>query len=154
MIKKSKYCGAKLKDHVYQGPQCVENTSLEILQEFKESKNTRFSCGLSYWGFLFWVPLVFCPKAKHAKVTANHGLWSLIVTFMAFAMVRVVRWIGSLLALGPLGFITNPLNVLSTMLFLFLMMYLVMMCWKNAMTVCHGDTPQPMLFFDYKAIIK
>lgn len=151
-MKYCKFCGAKMDDNVKRCLSCGEATTACVCQTGKRLART--SCALAYFGTLFWLPLVFCPRDKNARYCANQGLWSLLTAVLAFFAVRTTKMLCAFLAAGPLSFLANPLTVCSTMLFLFLMLYLVVMCWKNAMAVRKGNAPQPMLFFNSCAIIR
>ena len=144
------YCGAKIKADAARCPVCKET----IRSAQQANPLAKISCALAYFGTLFWMPLVFCPNDRNAKSCANQGLWSLLTAFFAFFFMRIVKTIGLLLIKTPLSFLVNPLLAFSTMLFLFLMLYLVVMSLKNAMAVRNGSTPQPMLFFNSRPIIR
>lgn len=151
-MKYCKICGMKLENNAKRCPSCGEVMTPHTCQS--NSRFTRTSCALAYFGTLFWIPLVFCPKDKNAKCCANQGLWSLLTSIFAFSAARIIKMLCTFLTASPFSFLANPLTVCSTMLFLFLMLYLVTMCWKNAMAVRKGKTPRPMLFFNSCAIIR
>lgn len=151
-MKYCRFCGAKMENDAEKCPSCGEVMTAHTSQT--SNRLARASCALAYFGTLFWMPLVFCPKDRNAKYCANQGLWSLLTAVFAFFAVRVIKLLCAFLAASPLSFLANPLTACSTMLFLFLMLYLAAMCWKNAMAVRKGRTPQPMLFFNSCAIIR
>lgn len=151
-MKYCRFCGTKMKDDTCCCPCCGEAATIDTVEDNR--KISRVTCSLAYLGTLFWIPLIFSPKSKNAKICANQGLWSLIGAILAFVFIRITKMLCRFLILTPLSFLANPITVLSTMLFLFFMLYLVVMSWKNAMAVRRDEDPRPMLFFDSYAIIK
>ncbi len=151
-MKYCKFCGMKMEDDARRCPSCGE--AMTVTASRPNNRLAKASCALAYFGTLFWMPLVFCPGDKKARRCANQGLWSLLTAAFAFFVTRTIKMLCAFLAVGPFSFLVNPLTVCSTMLLLFLMLYLAAMCWKNAMAVRKGDAPQPMLFFDSCAIIR
>lgn len=151
-MKYCSFCGAKMENNAVKCPACKEEMTAQTCQT--SGRVARTACALAYFGTLFWMPLVFCPRDKNARTCANQGLWSLLTALFAFFLLKMIKALCAFLIAGPFSFLANPLTVLSTMLFLFLMLYLAAMCWKNAMAVRKGIAPAPMLFFHSLAMIR
>ena len=121
--------------------------------EIKKEPIGKLGCELAYAGTLFWVPLLICPKEKHAKFCANQGLWVLICSVAACSMIRILGALNELLSGKIFGILFGGVYSLLFIAFLFLMLYLVWQCVKNALSIHRDEEPSSILFFDKVQII-
>ena len=113
----------------------------------------RLFCELSYTGFLFWLPLVFCPDEPHAKTCANQGLWALIIATICCTVIRFAGAINTFFTGSLIGLLYGSIYALLFMVFLSFMLLLMWKCLKNAYQIHKGEAPESILFFDSMAII-
>lgn len=67
----------------------------------EEVEKNKVICALSYFGILFFLPLILCPKgSKYAKFHANQSLLILILSVVAnivFAFIGLIPVLGTIL---------------------------------------------------------
>lgn len=119
----------------------------------REPEN-KLCCELAYSGFLFWLPLLVCPKDKNTRYCANQGLWVLIISVLACWLIRIFGMVNDMLTDTLIGVVVNGFYCLVFIVFLALMGYLVLNCFKRAMEIHRDKTPASILFFEDRAIIR
>lgn len=120
----------------------------------KMKSTEKLCCELAYFGTLFWLPLVFCPKEKNAKYYANQGLWILILSVASCWGIRILGIIDSLVSGTIFGIIYGGFYSLISILFFIFMLYLFTNCLKSIKCVHRDEIPESILFFEERAIIK
>lgn len=153
-----RYCGAPLSLSDAFCPKCgakaVENNVNMGTDAYEENQKENVCCELAYTGFLFWIPLVVCPKHRYAKYCANQGIWLLILSVLACTVIRILSGANELLSGGGIGIIAGGVYSLIHMLFLLFMLCMVWQCIRNVMAVHRGGNPKAIFFFDLIRIIQ
>lgn len=111
-------------------------------------------CELAYVGTLFWLPLLFCPNSKRSRYCANQGLWILILSVLACWFIQLAGMIRDLFVGGIGSVLAGGIYSFLLVIFLFFMIYLAFNAFRNVMSIHRGEKPQPIMFFDERAIIK
>ena len=82
----------------------VDTTSAFDPEDVQKNK---WICALSYISFLFFLPLVVCPKSKFGKFHANQALVLLLATAIGNVALSIL---GAVLGIVKLGFIASILS--------------------------------------------
>lgn len=111
-------------------------------------------CELAYMGTLFWLPLLLCKNRKAARYHANQGLWILILSCLLCWIVQIVGIIKKIFTVGLFRWIFGGCYFTAFMAMHLSLLYLAAQGLKNVFAIHRGDTPDSILFFDEKAIIR
>lgn len=143
-MKYCKYCGSEMNDKDSFCGNCGRKTNRDDETTFY----CKLWCSLAYWGFLFWLPLIACPKYRFARISANCGLWVLIVsTPLAFGINMMQRIINY-------GFAYKLIYVFALIVFIGFMAHMTWGCIKSIMAICRGTEAPSVMFFTKIRIIK
>ena len=158
-MKYCRFCGYGLEDNDFYCSKCGKRTegySYEAPRtpEVKKEPKEKLFCELAYTGFLFWLPLAFCKGERHAKQSANQGLWTLIAAIVCCTAIRMFGALNSLFSGTLFGAVTSGVYGLMFIVFLSFMLFLTIKCLKNAFQIHKGSELEPILFFDKAAIIR